>query len=100
MRIALIHALKVSIPPIEEAFSRLWPEAQLANLLDDSLATDLARAGSLTVRHDGDSLAGNQRPFVFECVIGFGQGEIRGRRVYNLSVFSLQKTGGDIRFSK
>lgn len=37
MRIALIHALKHSIPAIEEAFGRLWPEASLANLLDNSL---------------------------------------------------------------
>ncbi len=48
MRIALIHALKHSIPAIEEAFSRLWPEARLANLLDDSLSADLARDGVLT----------------------------------------------------
>ena len=48
MRIALIHALKHSIPAIEEAFARLWPEAQLANLLDDSLSADLARDGALT----------------------------------------------------
>jgi Asp/Glu/hydantoin racemase len=48
MRIALIHALKHSIPAIEEAFGRLWPDAVLANLLDDSLSTDLARAGALT----------------------------------------------------
>jgi Asp/Glu/hydantoin racemase len=48
MRIALIHALKHSIPAIEEAFSRLWPEARLANLLDDSLSTDLAREKTLT----------------------------------------------------
>jgi hypothetical protein len=48
MRIALIHALKHSIPAIEDAFARLWPDALLANLLDDSLSTDLAREGSLT----------------------------------------------------
>jgi hypothetical protein len=48
MRIALIHALKHSIVPIEAAFARLWPEARLANLLDDSLSADLARDGSLT----------------------------------------------------
>jgi hypothetical protein len=48
MRIALIHALKHSMPAIEEAFSRLWPEARLANLLDDSLSADLARDGALT----------------------------------------------------
>jgi Asp/Glu/hydantoin racemase len=48
MRIALIHALKHSVAPIEEAFGRLWPEARLANLLDDSLSADLARDGALT----------------------------------------------------
>jgi Asp/Glu/hydantoin racemase len=49
MRIALIHALKHSIAPIEAAFARLWPDASLMNLLDDSLSADLARDGSLTV---------------------------------------------------
>ena len=48
MRIALIHALKHSIAPIEEAFSRIWPEARLANLLDDSLSADLSEQGALT----------------------------------------------------
>ena len=48
MRIALIHALRHSIAPVEQAFARLWPEARLANLLDDSLSTDLAREGVLT----------------------------------------------------
>jgi hypothetical protein len=47
MRIALIHALKHSVAPIEAAFARLWPEARLANLLDDSLSADLAAAGKL-----------------------------------------------------
>jgi hypothetical protein len=48
MRITLIHAMPHSIPPIEAAFRRLWPEASLMNLLDDSLAADLARDGALT----------------------------------------------------
>jgi len=48
MRIALIHALRHSPPPIEEAFRRLWPEPTLMNLLDDSLSADLARDGALT----------------------------------------------------
>ncbi|MDO9709126.1 arylsulfatase [Paracraurococcus lichenis] len=48
MRIALIHALRHSPPPIEAAFARLWPEAVLMNLLDDSLSADLAREGALT----------------------------------------------------
>jgi Asp/Glu/hydantoin racemase len=48
MRIALIHALSHSPPPIEAAFREFWPEAVLMNLLDDSLSADLAREGSLT----------------------------------------------------
>ena len=48
MRIALVHALKHSIVPIETSFARLWPEATLMNLLDDSLSADLARDGHLT----------------------------------------------------
>jgi Asp/Glu/hydantoin racemase len=48
MRITLIHALKHSIVPIEASFARLWPQARLMNLLDDSLSADLARDGKLT----------------------------------------------------
>ena len=48
MRIALVHALKHSISPIETAFARLWPEAGLMNLLDDSLSADVARDGRIT----------------------------------------------------
>jgi Asp/Glu/hydantoin racemase len=48
MRIALIHALKHSIVPIESSFARLWPDATLMNLVDDSLSADLARDGRLT----------------------------------------------------
>jgi len=48
MRIALIHALKHSIAPIEAAFATHWPDARLMNLLDDSLSADLARDGRLT----------------------------------------------------
>ena len=47
-RIFLIHATPLSVAPITDAFSRLWPEVQLANLLDDSLSRDLAAAGELT----------------------------------------------------
>lgn len=48
MRIAIIHALRHSPPPIEAAFAAAWPEARLMNLLDDSLSADLAREGRLT----------------------------------------------------
>jgi hypothetical protein len=48
MRIALIHAMKHSIAPTEDAFRRLWPDVSLINLLDDSLSVDRAREGSLS----------------------------------------------------
>jgi Asp/Glu/hydantoin racemase len=48
MRIALVHALKHSIAPIEAAFASHWPDARLMNLLDDSLSADVARDGRIT----------------------------------------------------
>lgn len=45
-RIALIHALTHSVAPINGAFALHWPQANLMNLLDDSLSSDLAQ-GSL-----------------------------------------------------
>ena len=48
MRIALIHAVRVAMDPVEEAFARLWPEARLVHLLDDGLSADLARDGAIT----------------------------------------------------
>jgi Asp/Glu/hydantoin racemase len=46
-RIALIPATPVAIDPICNTFKRLWPQAHVTNLLDDSLAPDLAAAGQL-----------------------------------------------------
>lgn len=46
-RIALIHGLAESLPPIHEAFARQWPEAATFDLFDSSLARDLAHAGKL-----------------------------------------------------
>jgi hypothetical protein len=47
-KIALVHAVQAAIPPIEEAFKKLWPEPRRTNLIDDSLAADREAAGSLT----------------------------------------------------
>lgn len=47
-RIFLIHATPLAMSPINEAFARLWPEAELCNLLEDSLPRDLSTAGQLT----------------------------------------------------
>jgi hypothetical protein len=48
-RIALIHATPLAIQPINSAFTDLWPEVVLMNLLDDSLSQDHAKnSGVLT----------------------------------------------------
>lgn len=47
-RIALIHALPESPGPAGDAMAALWPQAQRFNLMDDSLAPDLAAAGAIT----------------------------------------------------
>ena len=48
MRIALIHAVRVAMPPVEDAFQRHWPAAERMNLLDDSLSIDRARDAQLS----------------------------------------------------
>jgi len=47
-RIVIIHATPVAINPIQKAFRQNWPEAELVNILDDSLSPDLEAAGSQT----------------------------------------------------
>ena len=49
MRIALIHALRLAMAPVEQAFERHWPQAERLNLLDDALSVDRERAGALSV---------------------------------------------------
>jgi Asp/Glu/hydantoin racemase len=45
-RVALIHAQSVVVDPITAAF-RLWPEARIFNILDDSLGVDIQRNGAI-----------------------------------------------------
>lgn len=47
VRIALIHALEESVLPARQAFAEAWPGAFCFDLLDTSLAIDLAAAGCL-----------------------------------------------------
>src|SRR5271165_6856281 len=47
VRIALIHALQESLAPARAAFDALWPEAFCFDLLDTSLAADLADRGAI-----------------------------------------------------
>ena len=47
MRIALIHATPLAVEPINAAFAAGWADADVVNILDDSLSADRARAGDL-----------------------------------------------------
>ncbi len=47
-RIALVHAVKPAMQPIADAFRKLWPEADCANILDDSLSRDREKTAELT----------------------------------------------------
>jgi Asp/Glu/hydantoin racemase len=47
-RIVLIHAVPVAMPPVVDAFRRLWPTADRVNILDDSLSTDRAKVDHLS----------------------------------------------------
>ena len=47
-RIVLLHATPVAMAPIHSAFTDLWPEAELVNLLDDGLTIDRAKTPALT----------------------------------------------------
>ena len=48
--VGLIHATPLAIPPVREAFGRLWPEVELVNILDEGLLVVLEANGSLGPR--------------------------------------------------
>ena len=47
-RIFLVHPTPLAMPPVDEAFKTLWPQAQVLNLLDESLYADVGANGELT----------------------------------------------------
>ena len=47
-RIFLVHPTPLAMPPVDEAFKTLWPQAQVLNLLDESLYADVGASGELT----------------------------------------------------
>lgn len=49
-RIFLVHAVDVSMSPASTSFKKLWPEASVINLLDESLAVDMLADGKMTPR--------------------------------------------------
>ena len=70
-RIALIHATPVAVEPIRSAFADEWPEADLVNLLDDSLSVDLDAAGYQTpeIKQRIVALAGYARSLKADAIL-------------------------------
>jgi aspartate/glutamate racemase len=82
-RIALIHATKLSIPPICHSFDRLWPEAELVQILDDSLSRDRAAGWETTERIHmlADYALSIRADAILFCCSAFGKaiGEVQDR---------------------
>ncbi|KPH10141.1 arylsulfatase [Rhizobium acidisoli] len=47
-RITLVHATPIAMEPIRLAFASSWPDADLVNLLEDSLSPDRAKQSEIT----------------------------------------------------
>jgi len=47
-RIVLVHPTPLALPPVDEAFKSLWPQAQVLNLLDEALYADVGPNGETT----------------------------------------------------
>lgn len=47
-RIVLVHAVTVAVEPVTAAFASLWPQAEVVNLLEDSLSRDRAAHADLS----------------------------------------------------
>ena len=46
-RIFLVHPTLLAMPPVDEAFKTLWPDAKVVNVLDESLYNDIPQDGTL-----------------------------------------------------
>jgi aspartate/glutamate racemase len=47
-RITLVHATPIAMEPIRLAFASAWPNADVVNLLEDSLSPDRAKSSDIT----------------------------------------------------
>ncbi len=68
-RIYLLHAYRFSVAPCEEAFKRLWPQAETIRLLDEGLYADAGADGSLP-----DNIVPRLASLFRHCVISGAQG--------------------------
>lgn len=82
VRIALIHALAESVSPARAAFAAHWPDAFCFDLLDTSLAIDLAEAGRLD-----DAMTGRFRTLADYAQASAGKGGRTAGILFTCSAF-------------
>ena len=75
-KIALIHATRLAIAPIEKTFQDYWPEANTFNLLDEGLLKDI------------DSLSSQQMNQRFQSLASYATGTGCDAILFSCSVFS------------
>ena len=75
-KIALIHATRLAIAPIEKTFQVYWPEANTFNLLDEGLLKDI------------DSLSSQQMNQRFQSLASYATGTGCDAILFSCSVFS------------
>ena len=75
-KIALIHATRLAIAPIEKTFQDYWPEANTFNLLDEGLLKDI------------DSLSSQQMNKRFQSLASYATGTGCDAILFSCSVFS------------
>ena len=68
-RIFLLHAYRFSMAPCEEAFARLFPEAEAVRLLDESLYADAGSDGTLP-----DNIGARLSSLFRHCVVSGANG--------------------------
>lgn len=94
-RIALVHALRASVEPIETALHGGWPDVDALHLMDDALPRDLERAGGRVDRTIGArfvvlaryAVSAGAEGILFTCS-AFGPAIAEAKRAVDVPVFS------------
>lgn len=91
-RIVLIHATPVAMAPVREVFAADWPEAEVADLLDETLTLDRARSAEKTpelicrIRSLADHARGAGADAILYTCSAFGVGLGRVARDFPIPV--------------
>ena len=107
-KIFLCHAAAVAMDPIVTSFRANWPQARLANLLEDAWMPDLAADGRLTLllEDNGPGIDPALRDVIFEPLastkehgLGIGLAVCRSIAEAHGGTLSLETSGsGGARF--